>query len=60
MTRFAILPVCRDLRDSELRARGAAIEQERSDIALEAIWRARVRANVAAKRFTRPNYARVQ
>jgi hypothetical protein len=40
-----LLPFTRDIRTADQRARGAAIEQERADLALEAEWRRRVRAN---------------
>lgn len=43
--KFRLLPFTRDLRTSDQQARGAAIEQERADLALEAEWRRRVRAN---------------
>lgn len=43
--KIRILPFTRDIRTSEQRARGAAVAQERADLALEAEWRRRVRAN---------------
>lgn len=43
--KIRIRPFTRDIRTAEQRARGAAVEQDRADIALEAEWRRRVRAN---------------
>lgn len=48
-----------DVRTREQIAAGAALEQERADIALESAWRAAISNNIAAKRQTRPNYAKV-
>jgi len=43
--RIRILPVTRDLRTAEQRARGADLERQREDLALESEWRRRVREN---------------
>lgn len=43
--KFRLLPFTRDLRTADQRARGAAIEQERADLAMESEWRRRVREN---------------
>jgi hypothetical protein len=43
--KFRLLPFTRDLRSPDLVARGAAIDQERADQALEAEWRRRVSVN---------------
>jgi primosomal protein N'' len=43
--RFRIRPFARDIRDTELRARGAAIAQQQADLAVEQVWQRRVRQN---------------
>lgn len=51
--RVRVLPISKDLRGPEELARWAAIEQERADQALEALWRKGVRENVRARTMAR-------